>query len=154
MSAHVPLRGGTDPQTRTVMSMQTYPETAPIELQSEALWQNIEAALGGPAAHSRTLVMPHPDMDRQIIVVVVQPDPLPADRCIRARLDLTPREVEVARLMAERLTSREIAERLDIALNTARRYCERILVKLGIHSRSEVRETLMNLQPLHLSAVG
>lgn len=129
------------------MPNRAYSESAPPRLQNETLWQRIEDEVGDSAIHSRTLFMEHPDERTPVIVVVVQGNPLPADRRIRAVLHLTPRETEVARLMAERLTSREIAGRLDIALNTARRYCERVLVKLGINSRSQVRRTLMDLHP-------
>ncbi len=54
----------------------------------------------------------------------------------------TKREAQVALLMADRLTYAEIASDLRIKPNTARRYCERILRKLGVHRRQEVAQAL------------
>ena len=55
---------------------------------------------------------------------------------------LTDREHQVALLMAERLTHTEIASRLGISANTARRHCERVLTKLGISRRQDVATAL------------
>ena len=59
-----------------------------------------------------------------------------------ARLGLTSRQMQVAYLMAERYTHKEIAEQLGIKPNTARRHCERVLTGLGVHSRHELRQAL------------
>jgi len=48
---------------------------------------------------------------------------------------LTPRESQVALLLAEGLSNRQIAERLVIAEKTAALHVEHILGKLGLHSR-------------------
>jgi DNA-binding CsgD family transcriptional regulator/predicted ester cyclase len=61
---------------------------------------------------------------------------------LRARLPLTRREAQVAILMAERLTHGEIAFRLGMKPNTARRHSERVLVKLGINRRQEIPQAL------------
>ena len=58
------------------------------------------------------------------------------------RLGLTPREAEVAGLLARRLTSREIADRLSISPHTVRRHTERVLAKLGVRSRRDVEDVL------------
>ena len=50
---------------------------------------------------------------------------------------LTQREREVLALLAEGLTTREIASRLFISLNTTRNHVQRLIVKLGAHSRLE-----------------
>ena len=55
---------------------------------------------------------------------------------------LTRREAQVALLMAERYSHTEIAEQLGIKPNTARRHCERVLGKLGVHRRQDVAEAL------------
>ena len=52
--------------------------------------------------------------------------------------DLTPRERDIAALVAEGLTNRQIAERLVIATGTARIHVERILGKLGLTSRVQI----------------
>jgi len=51
---------------------------------------------------------------------------------------LTRREREIAGLIAEGLTSREIAERLVISVRTAETHTEHILTKLGFKSRVQV----------------
>jgi non-specific serine/threonine protein kinase len=51
---------------------------------------------------------------------------------------LTRREREVADLVAEGMTNKQIAARLVIAQRTAEGHVERILVKLGFSSRSQL----------------
>jgi DNA-binding NarL/FixJ family response regulator len=48
---------------------------------------------------------------------------------------LTPREKEVLQALAEGLESREIAERLNVTVETERTHMVNILHKLGVHSR-------------------
>ena len=48
---------------------------------------------------------------------------------------LTRREAQVALLMAERFPHTEIASQLKIKPNTARRHCEKVLMKLGVSRR-------------------
>ena len=51
---------------------------------------------------------------------------------------LSPRELEVAVLVAEGLSNREIAERLVIATRTAETHVTNCLTKLGLHARSQL----------------
>ena len=51
---------------------------------------------------------------------------------------LTPRELEVTKLIAEGLTSDEIAATLTIARNTVNRHRDNILEKLGMRNRVEL----------------
>jgi YVTN family beta-propeller protein len=55
-----------------------------------------------------------------------------------ATFTLTPRELEVAHLVAQGLTNRQIASRLFIAERTAEYHVEQIRNKLGFHARSEI----------------
>src|ERR671932_108269 len=55
-----------------------------------------------------------------------------------ARVGLTPREREVAALVAQGLTNRQIASRLVISERTAEFHVEQILNKLGVHSRAQI----------------
>ena len=48
---------------------------------------------------------------------------------------LTPREMQVLRALAEGLTNRQIAERLHMSVDTERTHMMNILSKLGVHSR-------------------
>jgi DNA-binding CsgD family transcriptional regulator len=54
------------------------------------------------------------------------------------RTVLSPREVEVATLVAEGLTNRRIAERLFISQRTAENHVKHILTKLGFTTRSQI----------------
>ena len=51
--------------------------------------------------------------------------------------DLTTREVEVLRLAAQGLSNKEIAEQLYLSVNTVRNHMQRVLNKLGAHSKLE-----------------
>jgi DNA-binding CsgD family transcriptional regulator len=66
-----------------------------------------------------------------------EPD-LPVGEDLRRRFRLTDREAEVALLLAQRHTSKEIACVLGVSWHTARRHTERVLGKLGVNSRRQV----------------
>jgi DNA-binding NarL/FixJ family response regulator len=51
---------------------------------------------------------------------------------------LSPREADVAKLVAEGLTNRQIAERLVISERTAQNHVQHILTKLGFTTRSQI----------------
>jgi DNA-binding NarL/FixJ family response regulator len=51
---------------------------------------------------------------------------------------LSAREIEVAALVREGLTNRQIAERLVISERTAQNHVQHILTKLGFTSRSQI----------------
>ncbi|QKT09855.1 ATP-binding protein [Rhodococcus sp. W8901] len=56
----------------------------------------------------------------------------------RAATDLTPREQEVAELVAQGLTNRAIAEQLVISQRTVHGHVEHVLAKLGFNSRTQI----------------
>jgi ATP/maltotriose-dependent transcriptional regulator MalT len=58
------------------------------------------------------------------------------------RDDLSPQEMQIAQLAAEGLTNREIAERLFLSHRTVGAHLYRIFPKLGITSRTELRDIL------------
>ena len=51
---------------------------------------------------------------------------------------ITDRQIEVAKLVAEGLTNRQIAERLDISLDGAKYHVTQLLVRLTLDSREEI----------------
>lgn len=55
----------------------------------------------------------------------------------RARFELSKREMEVLSLVAEGLSNQSIAESLVLSTNTVRNHVQRILSKLGVHSKLE-----------------
>jgi DNA-binding CsgD family transcriptional regulator len=63
--------------------------------------------------------------------------PAPAAVNLHIEYGMTPREVEVALLLSEGCSNRTIAHRLWISPHTARHHTQRVLIKLGVHSRAE-----------------
>jgi len=51
---------------------------------------------------------------------------------------LSPRELEVARLVAQGLTNKQIGERLFVSERTAENHVQHILIKLGFSNRSQI----------------
>jgi DNA-binding CsgD family transcriptional regulator len=63
---------------------------------------------------------------------------------------LTPRETEVARRVVSGLTNRQIGEALVITEKTAANHVQRVLDKLGVHSRTQLaaRSGELGLEPM------
>ncbi|MEO7351618.1 MAG: LuxR C-terminal-related transcriptional regulator [Marmoricola sp.] len=80
----------------------------------------------------------------QAVALALDEDAPPTDRPSLTRLSpgapggLTPRELEIAQLLAEGLSNKDIAARLVISLRTAETHVDRILGKLGFTSRLQV----------------
>ncbi|NIP61103.1 MAG: hypothetical protein GWM92_21835 [Gemmatimonadetes bacterium] len=88
-------------------------------------------------------------LGRPYALLTLKPEavaPLPTPAALRERFDLTPRQAEVALLLARRRTNAEIAEALGISPHTARRHTEKVLLKLGISSRRKVRRVIRGLR--------
>jgi LuxR family maltose regulon positive regulatory protein len=66
--------------------------------------------------------------------VSAHPAPAPSAGLVEP---LSPRELEVLRMLDTHLTSTEIAERLFISVNTARYHIKNIYAKLDVHRRSD-----------------
>jgi DNA-binding CsgD family transcriptional regulator len=62
---------------------------------------------------------------------------------LQERFGFTPREAEVVLLIIARHGNPEIAERLCISRHTARHHVQRILMKLGVSSRSSARKLML-----------
>lgn len=67
---------------------------------------------------------------------------------------LTARQLEVARLVAEDWTNREIADALQISLDTVKKHVKDLFVRLGLASRHELRGVLLRQRPLIDVPVG
>ena len=50
---------------------------------------------------------------------------------------LTPREIEVLRLIGQGLTNQEIARHLLISVGTAKKHIQNIIAKLGVSDRTQ-----------------
>ena len=75
---------------------------------------------------------------REPLVHRPAPDAVPGAEPVPTPHDLTPRERDVARLLAEGCTNAQVASRLGIATKTAAVHVSNILAKLGMQSRTEV----------------
>jgi|GEM_PF-5201493 len=64
---------------------------------------------------------------------------------------LTKREQEVALLLAQRLSTAEIADRLFISPRTVEKHAENIYIKLGVRKKREVAQHLLNFRPYSTS---
>jgi non-specific serine/threonine protein kinase len=71
----------------------------------------------------------------------------PAPVAVEPDVPLTPRQCEVAHLVAQGLTDRQIAARLVISPRTAESHVEQILVRLGVRSRAEIAARAAVWQP-------
>jgi DNA-binding CsgD family transcriptional regulator len=70
---------------------------------------------------------------------------LPSRETVCDRFYLTPRQAEVALLLAGRHTNKEIADALSISPSTARHHVQAVLEALGTSSRRDVAEKLQDL---------
>jgi len=77
-----------------------------------------------------------PAVTRRLIGEFARMRPRPATRPERLE-ELTAREVEVLRLVAEGLSNGEIAERLVVSDETVKTHVSRVLMKLGLRDRTQ-----------------
>jgi two-component system, NarL family, response regulator LiaR len=68
---------------------------------------------------------------------------------VRTRIDITPREHDVLRLVVEGLPNKQIAQRLGIGEKTVKTHVSRVLAKLGVADRTQaavlaIREGLVD----------
>jgi two-component system, NarL family, response regulator YdfI len=99
----------------------------PRDATSEGIVAAIQATATG-------LVVLHPDGLHSVLSLIFsreQTEPDPSDQM------LTPREIEVLRMVAEGLGNKEIASRLGISDHTVKFHISSIFGKLGVSSRTE-----------------
>ena len=75
-----------------------------------------------------------PTVTRRLISEFARLRPRPAPAALD---ELTPREVDVLRLVAEGLSNREIADRLVVSDETVKTHVSRVLSKLGLRDRTQ-----------------
>lgn len=79
------------------------------------------------------------DVDGAVLVSLGRATPAAvSDEMLRERWGLTPREIEVVRLLARGSSNAEVAAALGVSAYTARNHTERALLKLGVSSRARV----------------
>ncbi|WP_426509877.1 response regulator [Dactylosporangium sp. McL0621] len=96
-------------------------------LTKEAGGEEIRAALQRVLTDGAAL---DPAVQHHVLNALTQPPPPKAD-------DLTPREVEVLRLIAAGLTNGEIAARLFISEGTVKSHINHLLAKIGCRDRAQ-----------------
>ncbi|MGP3983937.1 ATP-binding protein [Streptomyces sp. KR80] len=116
-------------------SPDKYGHLAPPHERCEA---QARAALGDKAfqaavRHGETL-----GPDEAVALALGEEAATTAEVTTTAAPTLTPREREIAGLVAQGLSNREIAAQLVIAQRTAEGHVEHILAKLGFHSRAQI----------------
>ena len=107
---------------------------------------SVPGASGKPVTWSVHLVSPDRNQTFALIELEVPPAPYTA-AMVSERFGLTVRQAQVAVLMAARRTYKEIAAQLAMRPNTARRHCEQVLLRLGLHSRDDVARVFESLSP-------
>jgi DNA-binding NarL/FixJ family response regulator len=78
-----------------------------------------------------------PAITRRLIGEFARLRPQRANLAAGALADLTPRETEVLRLLAEGLSNPEIADRLVVTEETVKTHVSRVLHKLGLRDRTQ-----------------
>jgi DNA-binding CsgD family transcriptional regulator len=73
---------------------------------------------------------------------VIASPPQVSEHALVRRFHLTPQEARVAILLADQRSNRDIAASLGVSVHTARHHTERVLAKLEIHSRHDVRKAI------------
>lgn len=112
---------------------------------ARSLVQQRESSRSAPSA----VVVRSPAGDPVVVVVLMdrEPQAMPDAEELCLRFNLTPREAEVALLLAERLSCKEVANRLNIGFHTARSHTERILTKVGVRHKRDIRHRLLTGKP-------
>ncbi|MCG0277101.1 MAG: response regulator transcription factor [Thermanaeromonas sp.] len=75
---------------------------------------------------------------------------LPLNRGSETDPELTPREEEILRLVAEGLTNQEIARKLFISVKTVQAHRANLMKKLGVHDRVDLVKYALRKGLLHL----
>jgi DNA-binding NarL/FixJ family response regulator len=132
-AAEVPVVVLAEPGALTVALAQGAAAVLPPGVDGRALVAAVEAAVRGLA------VIPRGDVQR---LLPAEPDVEPVEVPVER---LTPRELEVLRMMAAGLTNPRIAVRLGISEHTVKFHVTSVLGKLGARTRAEAVARAMRL---------
>jgi DNA-binding NarL/FixJ family response regulator len=99
------------------------------DLTAERLFEAVRVASAGDALLS-------PGVTRRLIREFARSQPRSSSE-LPALADLTPRETEVFKLVAEGMSNAEIADRLVLSDQTVKTHVSRVLTKLGLRDRAQ-----------------
>jgi NarL family two-component system response regulator LiaR len=101
----------------------------------------IAAVFAGVGLWLGTTIARRREVVREIAVHVEVPVPVPTpfarDEKKRAALGITEREMEILVLIAEGLSTREMAKRLYVSENTVKTHASRVFAKFGARRRTQ-----------------
>ncbi len=124
------------------LGARTIPYLAPLIAQAR---QSTEAALGGPVFEAQYDMGRGMSRDAAIGLALGEPVEAPAASTVASTAPLGKREAEVARLVAEGLSNRQIGSRLLISEHTVDSHVRSIFTKLGCSSRSQIAAWLVSV---------
>ena len=79
-----------------------------------------------------------PGIARQVVAHLAKAKEAPVKRTSDPDAQLTPRQMEIVQGFVDNLTYRDLAERMDISLETVRDHVKKIYRKLQVKSKMEV----------------
>jgi len=103
-------------------------------LTKEASAEEIEQAIRALAAGETHL---DPTVQQRLVAAVLDSEPIPGAPAQSLPDDLTPRETEVLKLIANGLSNAEIAEALVVSHATVKTHVNRIFYKTGARDRAQ-----------------
>ncbi|HET7552713.1 MAG TPA: LuxR C-terminal-related transcriptional regulator [Gemmatimonadaceae bacterium] len=106
------------------------------ELRTDSALYRLHGTLIGSRSSSTTATL------AVVVIAILGNAGAPSAEHLRARYGLSPREVEVARLLADGLSTRELSAALRVSSHTARHHTENVLRKLRVRRRAEVGRRL------------
>lgn len=128
-------------------------DTQAVHAAAQGLVASTHAPGDAPLACTRTVdlrsgtyVLRLTTLDRVVqgtLVSVERAAALPSPQAVQHHFGLTPRQSEVALLVADGLSDATIAERLFISVNTVHRHVAKVLAVLGVPSRAGVAVALL-----------
>jgi len=104
--------------------------------------RRLDAAMDNVYVRCETIDDSRPGVEVVVVAIERDTSPFPPASALQKRFRLTRREAQVALLVAERRSTQEIAEMLFVTRHTVRRHIEKVMLKLGVSRRTDVRHVL------------
>lgn len=120
---------------------------ARLALRHGASGGELETATNSYRLRAKLLSQVIADLPGRTILVIIDRlnAPLPSAETLMQRFWLTPREADVALLLAKGTHNADIARILNLSCNTARHYTETVLTKFAVHARADVARAILSL---------